>query len=275
VQRTDCPPELDGPTSRGGKERAAAIAFFSDPTNLRNKFNYTAYKSKGVRDSLRLMFQGKCAYCESRFAGTAAPEHEHFRPKREVQTPAGRSRPAYYWLAATWENLLHSCHDCNRVRVHYDGRKSGKGIHFPLQDEATRASTPGGEAAEDPLFLDPCVDLPHQHLTFDDLGNIFPAVDHAGLPSARGYATISIIGLDRAELTLRRGGVARRIRAQLTRCEKAAARCMRYPQDPLMIDEMLEEFRELDEFLNADEEYMAMADQIIRRWKAKRFPEMR
>jgi len=274
VERTACPPELDGATSKGGEETADAIAFYADPANQQKVFKYSAYKAKSVRLSLRLMFEGKCAYCESRFAGTAAPEHEHFRPKGAVQTPAGRSKPGYYWLAAVWENLLHSCQDCNRVRTHHDDRKSGKGIHFPLRDESARATTPGAEATEDALFLNPCVDHPHQHLAFDDEGNIFPARDHTGFPSPRGATTISVIGLDRVELTFRRARTARRLRAHLLRCQKAIARCKRYPYDALMLEDMIREFRELEEFVSSDAEYIAMTSQMISEWKTKHLSEM-
>ena len=50
----------------------------------------------------------------------------------------------YYWLAATWPNLLLSCADCNRPRTQDDcdgnARVIGKANFFPLVDETKRAN---------------------------------------------------------------------------------------------------------------------------------------
>ena len=109
---------------KGKTEQERAIAKFlkhieegQDP--LKFKFNYTAYTKKPLKKALTVLFHGKCAYCESRYAGSQPMDVEHWRPKGKVETANGEY-PGYYWLAATWANLLPSCIDCNRSRKQYD-----------------------------------------------------------------------------------------------------------------------------------------------------------
>lgn len=125
------------------------------------------------------MFGDMCAYCEAPYAATTQVDVEHYRPKGGVTGRNGKLvKPDYYWLAATWENLLPSCPDCNREREQKfedaDPRKAGKANKFPLADERRRATRPGQEGRESPLLLDPCCDDPAEHLVFNDRGNVDP-----------------------------------------------------------------------------------------------------
>ncbi len=91
---------------------------------------------KGFRNwLLEHVFRNKCAYCETPFVGFIG-DAEHFRPKCEVSQlrEDGSSQkvtvvdednneiahPGYFWLAYNWQNLLPSCHLCNR----YGGKKT-------------------------------------------------------------------------------------------------------------------------------------------------------
>lgn len=57
------------------------------------------YKGKDVKEKLKEIYIGKCAYCEN----TVEMYHvEHYRPKSR-----------YYWLAFSWDNLLLACGYCN------------------------------------------------------------------------------------------------------------------------------------------------------------------
>ena len=82
---------------------------------------------------------------------------EHYRPKGEVLEGNLRLRPGYYWLAATWDNLLPSCTDCNSPRRQEESggtvRVRGKGKYFPLAKGSRRAKSPGAESRENPLLL--------------------------------------------------------------------------------------------------------------------------
>lgn len=57
------------------------------------------YKTEDIKDALKLIYHGKCAYCES---NEELLHIEHYRPKK-----------IYYWLAYSWDNLLVSCYFCN------------------------------------------------------------------------------------------------------------------------------------------------------------------
>ena len=127
---------------------------------------------KGPKEWLMQAFNGKCAFCEARIDATQPGDVEHFRPKKAVEdqhgskvridTPSGeRDHPGYFWLAYEWSNLLIACNTCNR---------SGKGIHFPLEDGSAYALEPDEVAAERALFINPLKEDPSPFLRFDDTG---------------------------------------------------------------------------------------------------------
>jgi len=171
-------------------------------------FEFKHYKHEDVRAALRKMFDRFCAYCESDYACATPPDIEHFRPKSAFLVPEmgnGKPklrRPGYWWLAASWDNLLLSCPGCNRVwtqdvRSIKDVAKdqlSGKGNWFPLEDESVRASSVGGEVRERPLLVDPCVDDPSQHFLFHSNG----MVDWL---TKKGEESVRVYGLARDDLT--------------------------------------------------------------------------
>lgn len=143
INRSACPGVLKtglSSASEGQLETEDAIIFFQDPANRSSKYkkmgkqgkrtdeSFTVYKEKAVREALRKMCYGKCAYCESRITAIYSGDIEHFRPKGN-----------YYWLAADWENLLFACPFCNQTYTHEiaeDGKikevVQGKLDQFPL-----------------------------------------------------------------------------------------------------------------------------------------------
>ena len=60
------------------------------------------YKQNDVRESLELIYNHKCAYCEQRIESYHI---EHFRAKS-----------VYYWLAYSWDNLMLCCPKCNEIK---------------------------------------------------------------------------------------------------------------------------------------------------------------
>ncbi|MGA9580759.1 MAG: hypothetical protein WBR13_02175 [Allosphingosinicella sp.] len=144
------------------------------------------YGHKTVRDALDVSHHGKCAFCEVRIPRPYAVAHvEHWRPKGSFKQARGikASPPGYYWLAYAWDNLLLACQFCN---------SSNKGTQFPLDDPAARARNHHRAiAAEAPQLLKPDAEDPTEHIEFVD-----------EMPrgiSARGKATIKVLGLDRLE----------------------------------------------------------------------------
>lgn len=156
---------------------------------------------RGFRDwLLENVFNNKCAYCETTIVGFIG-DAEHFRPKGRVRVKLkdGSSKivrimdedgneiahPGYFWLAYHWQNLLPSCHLCNR----YGGKKDlfpVAGSHVAVKrltvDEIDRliyriTRSPSGDnifylepkdldLLEDRLLLHPYYDNPEKHLYF-------------------------------------------------------------------------------------------------------------
>ena len=148
-------------------------------------------------------FHGKCAYCEKMIASDQHADIDHYRPKAGVTDEndliievtiegASRPHPGYYWLAYDWKNLLPSCELCNR---HFSGRQGneslGKRNRFPV--DGTHAVQPGGEANEKPMLINPTVDDPKNHFTFDGSGVL-------GLMTSEAELTEKVLGLNKRGL---------------------------------------------------------------------------
>lgn len=235
-------------------------------------FDFRAYKSPDVKVALAQLFQGKCAYCESRYAGTQPMDVEHFRPKGGVEVVDEEGKveldKGYPWLAARWTNLLPSCIDCNRPRIQLDkltgvSEKLGKANQFPVFGPRMSPPVPGVPTPppEDvPLILDPTVDDPALHLHFHADG-IVTALSEKGRHSIRVYA------LNRAELVFERLGLAQLIEQRLTIIEALA----RIVDDPGLTDTLRLDLRDLVaheinalmELTRPDRPFSAMARQLI------------
>jgi uncharacterized protein (TIGR02646 family) len=209
--------------TRAQRELEEAIAFFTNKKNYaknvkitKEKFTFEVYKDPALAAALEKAMGRKCAYCESDFAHVMPKDIEHFRPKAEITSGDTTLQPGYYWLAAEWENLLVSCADCNRARNHEvpeqpEKVKLGKETQFPLSDEQRRVRqrrvrTRGAFDAEEAvrLLVNPCVDEPGDHLTFDEKGLIHARPDANGNESAMGTTSIAVYALQRKELVEKR-----------------------------------------------------------------------
>jgi len=201
--------------TRAERERALAIEFFEDIHNYANEakltkktFSFRVYKDVELSTELERIFGNKCAYCESVFAHVTPKDVEHFRPKSEITTDKTSLKPGYYWLAGDWDNLLVSCPDCNRRRLfELPGQpkkvRLGKGTQFPLAQESRRIRAPRrtlGREESQRLLINPCLEDPAEHLTYDDQGLVHARPDAEGNPSKKGEASISAYALQRAEL---------------------------------------------------------------------------
>lgn len=82
------------------------------PSGTQSALYDSRYKYQDVKDALRSLYHGKCAYCETY---DPSPHVEHYRPKRG----------GYYWLAYSWDNLIISCSQCN----------TKKGSQFPIMGQ--------------------------------------------------------------------------------------------------------------------------------------------
>lgn len=179
---------------------------------MQRRFEFAVFKHPQIKATLSTLFHDKCAYCEAPLVG-ASGDIEQFRPKAGVSEAPDHH--GYWWLAASWQNLLIACQFCNRMQKADlgTGERSelvGKQNRFPLIDETTRAySSDADLSLEQPLLLDPTVDDPAPHLTFSDEGLVFSETD-------RGNVTISTLGLNRLTLVKQRRSTADRYRSLLS-----------------------------------------------------------
>lgn len=266
------PRVLSDINSLGNQERLQAIAFFGISSNREKSFLFKAYKHKSVVVALDKLFHGKCAYCESFIAASQPSDIDHFRPKSAYyilkKGIVRLQKPGYFWLAATWENLLPSCIDCNRERYHAKFSdesfiKSGKGNHFPLISEDLRATEPGYEGNESPLLLDPCADHPEDHLEFMEDGNIRARLMAIDQESEKGLVSINVYGLRRVGLVHAREAHTKRILAQIKRVKMVLNLLDQDSSDQMALATLYYELTELHAFMAEHQPYAGMARQII------------
>ena len=155
-------------------------------------FDPRIYGAPSVKDALRTMQHGKCAFCESSFGHVAYGDVEHYCPKggfkQRVEDPLGR--PGYYWLVYDWDNLFFSCQLCNQ---------RFKQNLFPLENPQQRAWSHHEDIVlEKPLLLNPATHEPAHFLSFRR-ETVYPINKN---PVAQ--TTIEILGLNREELIERR-----------------------------------------------------------------------
>lgn len=169
------------------RDRAAYIANRSEYRSGYYKFTYDrkVYAAKRVKNDLVEIHHCKCCYCEKKFPPVKL-DIEHFRPKGAVKQSIEDDQewPGYYWLVYSWDNLLLSCGDCNRIH---------KKELFPLANPPDRArSHEDCCRIEQALLVDPVKQDPRTHIKFDGPA---PTGD-----TAEGEETIKVVGLRRWQL---------------------------------------------------------------------------
>jgi uncharacterized protein (TIGR02646 family) len=226
--------------------------------------DFKAYKTAGVREALNAEFRFKCAYCESFFGAVMPVAIEHYRPKAKVTTEHG-DVPGYYWLAASWRNLLPSCNDCNSQRKQEIGGQMvtmGKGNQFPIADEVRRARAKGEERLEGRLLLHPYLDQPERHLEFGDDG-VVRSRRVSGRTSRKGEHSIAVYALQRPILVQARQARILLIRGQMDVVEREARRHEADPADAEQGRILDEEVAKLRRFCDKEQPYALMARQMI------------
>lgn len=264
-------------------EQVAATAHYDVQANVKKEFDFKVYRDRSVRDALEKLFQMKCAYCETSIGASDESEIEHWRPKGAVKEDDGRrSFPAYYWRAATWQNLLLSCLKCNRPRKYRleSGEEdeerwesSGKGMLFPLAKGSTRAKSQEGEKNERPLLLDPCRDDPEKYLEvvlFDDAdprrkASMRPKAD-GGRTRERAERSIDVYSLNRSLLLRRRRRELTILQRDLADFKVAMETFDALPPGPLRENQhelMRSRGDAIGERLKSESEYLLMTKQAI------------
>jgi uncharacterized protein (TIGR02646 family) len=194
-------------------------------------YKFERYKEDEVKTALQALFGGKCAYCETFYSASQPMDVEHWRPKGEVHRDDGEKlKPGYYWLAASWQNLMPSCIDCNRAREQHDiavGAKVtvGKANQFPLapgKAHVLQHEPPPDLVAEGALLIDPCVDDPEAFFEYTEEGVIRPRGGLDDNDRSRAEASIRVYALNRSGLVAERREVIRRIDLRLVLIDRLA-----------------------------------------------------
>ena len=143
------------------------------------------YKMPDIKELLRKLYQGKCAYCESRVEQMVV---EHYRPKRG----------GYYWLAYSWDNLLCACPKCNEYKGYSFPILSGKVSYDPVRDTMGNIHQLGVyyDQLERPLLINP------ERITASELDDAirFDKDGHISSVDLRMCQTIDVCKLDRNAL---------------------------------------------------------------------------
>jgi uncharacterized protein (TIGR02646 family) len=173
-------------------------------------FKKGVYGAPDVRIALDVIYNEKCAYCESTTKAGAPMQVEHYRPKAKVTEDS--AHPGYYWLGYEWSNLLLSCSTCNnRKRNHFELDTGAKPQRKPplrngKLDKIRCLVTGKLLATELPKLLNPEIESDvRQHFKYDNAGQI------RGF-TLRGTYTVTWTKLDRNSLNVARKKV-------LDRCE--------------------------------------------------------
>jgi uncharacterized protein (TIGR02646 family) len=266
LRRPKAPAVLTDPKKKGPIETKKAIAHFAKRANWTEKFPFTAYQDPEVRDVLTKEFHGKCAYCESRYRQGAPVAVEHFRPKGAVVINGKLQPPGYYWLSATWINLLPSCTDCNSERYqefpNMPKHLSGKANKFPVANEAKRAKRKNQLRRERRRLLHPYLDEPEQHLEFVPEVLVRPRVTRGG-PSKMGEASIETFGLMRLGLVQERRDLYVKIAGDIAQFRMAKELLAERPNSKKDRENVKIHEEALRRHLQPDQVYLAMARTLI------------
>lgn len=264
------PEILTDPEKSGIKETNRNIEFINNNESHNLKFN--VYSNPKVKESLIDLFNGKCAYCESKFLHVYSGDIEHFRPKGEILTKENKTlKPGYYWLASDWNNLLLSCRNCNQKLKHLVVGETqkitmGKMNQFPLTDSSKYVLSHNSDINSEEdyrLLIQPCIDNPEDHIEFDINNGVAKGI------TDKGKKSIEVYVLQRIPLVQSREKLLIDIKAQIQRVIDAVKNVndnldTASSNKRVFFDIILKrEMKRLKRFLNEDEEYIAMAKQII------------
>jgi uncharacterized protein (TIGR02646 family) len=251
------PPAL---VEKGALELDKARTHFGDPALKGKPFPFGVYKLTQVKDALNVSFHFKCAYCESYFGATQPLDVEHFRPKSGVLVVTELIWGVYYWLAASWGNLLPSCSDCNRPRSQTlpDGSEQtlGKANQFPLSSEAKRAAREGEEKRESRLLVHPCLDDPAKHFVFEPDGIV-------SWKTRKGKESIRVYALLRRGLVQARKAFQLEVLTHVTIARGLALELETSGPNPRLEALLLTELQALARFVDPEHEYSAVARAIV------------
>jgi uncharacterized protein (TIGR02646 family) len=247
VDRTKvaAPASLTGNGCAGERELGRAKVHYNKIPRPNKSYPFDIYKSNDVKFALHDLFHGKCAYCEIRYEGSQPVDVEHYRPKGGVEECPDHS--GYWWLAATWSNLLPSCIDCNRRRGQIsadvemtvdelaaarrkidDAELGGKHNAFPMSDDNWVTDSDDPVAVEKPLLIDPTRTDPKAYFEWPkaDISVVLPKEDCPDAESPCASTSINIYALNRIGLVQSRLEVRQDLEAHIHLIRSIAIKAM-------------------------------------------------
>ncbi|WP_025109671.1 HNH endonuclease [Pseudomonas sp. H1h] len=195
-------------------------------------FTFSAYKGEDVKEALEVLFNKKCAYCESSYKSVISVQIEHFRPKKRVAEDP--THEGYWWLASSWSNLLPSCVHCNGTEYHLTemleneppysqefkngAYRLGKYDYFPIGG-ARACSEQDDLKLEKAFLIDPTERNPENHLQWivqNSLSLVAPKKIGEDW-DIYGFTTYRVFGLNRRNLVEERTALMRQVENELGR----------------------------------------------------------
>ena len=227
------------------QERRKAVAFYEQTAAQRLQ---QRYKFRGlthlpdVVDALNGLFHSKCAYCESLLSVADPVSIDRFRPCNGAVNLDGAFAPDHdWWLAYEWFNTYPVCQRCNSMKAN----------RFPVAGpRVSFYATSTDLVAEQALLLDPCVDLPEQHLTFGKDGMV-------ASETQQGRVTIDVVGLNRAGLIEQRREVYRIVELQLREFKQ----WLKSPNASAQ-----EQTERINKLVDVGQPYIALRKQLLAQW---------
>lgn len=234
-------------TAQTAKDCAAYDACPNDYKSGKKFEIRSYYNAKPVKAALMKAHNNKCCYCETKSRSSGDFAVEHYRPKGGVKQSRKQKHDdclGYYWLAYDWDNLLLSCHECNR---------DWKSTLFPLSNPRQRARRHHDDIkAERPLIINPAAKGdPRRHIRFHHVSPV-------GL-TRKGRVTIESLGLRRASLRERRLLIIELINSQLI----IIANAKRHPRDRVAQRDAIHAQQIIDSAVLSDAAFSSMVKDYL------------
>lgn len=147
-----------------------------------------------------------------------------------------------------WKSLLKPIRNCNQF----------KSTWFPVEKERAAVGTIYQDINfhEVPLLIDPCIDEPEQHLTYNELGEV-------DFLTAKGKTTIEIIKLNRSDLVEARRNVLDNLQEQWTRF---LALFPNADQNAELINEITQTWGHIFNNNESTKPYLGIQRQMLTKW---------
>lgn len=210
---------------------------YADQTRKKAFGGHDAYSKPDVRKALDSIFNGNCAYCESKGSHLMTLHVEHFRPKGGVLGVPRKTHQGYYWLAAKWDNLMLSCENCNtRKKYQLSSGKEvtlGKGTYFGLDGNVKRAKFNSDCIEEEDyrLLINPCKDKVESLIEYESDGTLKGKTWLLGIDKKRVVASTIYYALSRIDLQKERARKYRRTESALRNVESRFTDFLRFGKD--------------------------------------------